>query len=150
MNNPSLLSPMDRLSVWREFRENIVLYSEEQVMDYIIDWWSVLSFVDIRTIDIYDSELWPTPWELVYYGEYCQSAISLGMAYTLVLMDSIWINRLKVALIDDHGERVSLVVLIDDKYFLNYSHREVIKIKNLNFKILELFSCNSSFSFSKE
>lgn len=143
-NNPCLLSPAERLKDWKKFRTSI--FNSTNPERQVIDWWSLLPFINI-SIDIYNSKNWPNPWELVYYGEYCKSSISLGIAYTLILINKSWRNRIKILLIDDSLE-IFLVVLIDDKYLLNYNYREIVNIKTLDsIKILETLLCDSSFNF---
>ncbi len=147
-NNPCLLSPVERLQDWRKFRETLT----EDDLIRIIDWWSLLPFTT-RSIDIYNSKQWPNPWELVYYGDFCKSSISLGIAYTLCLMDDSfhiqtdWQDRVKLLLIDDSGLDIFLVVLLDDKYLINYNYREIIEFDSADVKVLETFSCDNSIRF---
>ncbi len=140
-----MLSPAERLQDWRKFRETLT----EDDLDLIIDWWSSLPFT-MRAIDIYDSKQWPTPWELVYYGDYCKSSISLGIAYTLCLMDGNWQDRVKLLMIDDNGLDIFLVVLLDDKYLINYGYKEIIEFDSLDVQILETFSCDEHLNFTIE
>ena len=147
MNNPCLLSPPERLQDWRRFRETLELYSfTDMVTESVIDWWSSLPYT-LRAIDIYDSKQWPTPWELVYYGDYCKSSISLGIAYTLCLIGNDWRKRIKLLLIDDNGLDIFLSVLLDDKYLINYNYKEIIEFDSLDVKVLETFSCDEHLNF---
>ncbi len=150
MNNSCLLSPSERLQDWRKFRERLHLCSfSYMVTDLVIDWWSSMPFT-LRSIDIYDSKQWPTPWELVYYGDYCKSSISLGMAYTLCLIGDDWKARTKLLMIDDNGLDIFLVVLLDDKYLINYSYKQIIEFDSLNdVKVLETFSCDDHLNFTQ-
>ena len=150
MNNPCLLSPAERLKGWREFRTTVSIFDSSwpPAEDRVVEWWSTMPFSD-RSIDIYDSESWPNPWELIYHGDYCKSSISLGIAYTLMLI-GFDPKDIKILLIDDQGLDIFLVVSIEDKYVLNYNYKETTKIETLtNVRYIEEFSCNDSFNFTK-
>ncbi len=143
MNNSCMLSPAERLQDWRRFRETLT----EDDLDKIIEWWSSLPYT-MRAIDIYNSKQWPNPWELIYYGEFCKSSISLGIAYTLCLIDESWQDRTKILMIDDNSLDIFLVVLLDDKYLVNYSYKEIIEFDSLDVKVLETFSCDEHLNFA--
>ena len=147
MNNSCMLSPAERLQDWRRFRETITIFDSISPERKVIDWWSSLPYT-LRAIDIYNSKQWPTPWELVYYGDYCKSSISLGIAYTLCLIEKSWQDRIKLLLIDDNGLDIFLVVLLDDKYLINYSYKEIIEFDSLDVQVLETFSCDNSICFN--
>jgi len=142
-----MLSPAERLQDWRRFRETITIFDSISPERKVIDWWSSLPYT-LRAIDIYNSKQWPTPWELVYYGDYCKSSISLGIAYTLCLIEKSWQDRIKLLLIDDNGLDIFLVVLLDDKYLINYSYKEIIEFDSLDVQVLETFSCDNSICFN--
>ncbi len=147
MNNSCLLSPSERLQDWRKFRETLTIFDSISPERRIIDWWSSLPYT-LRSIDIYDSKQWPTPWELVYYGDYCKSSISLGIAYTLCLLEGDWQDRVKLLMIDDNGLDIFLVVLLDDKYLINYGYKEIIEFDSADVHVLETFSCDNSICFN--
>ena len=143
-----MLSPSERLQDWRKFRETLDIFDSSwpPAEDRVIEWWSTMPFSN-RAIDIYDSKQWPTPWELVYYGDYCKSSISLGIAYTLCLIGNDWRKRIKLLLIDDNGLDIFLSVLLDDKYLINYNYKEIIEFDSLDVKVLETFSCDEHLNF---
>lgn len=146
MNNTCMLSPAERLQDWRKFRETLTVFDSISPERRIIDWWSLLPYT-LRAIDIYNSKQWPSPWELVYYGDYCKSSISLGIAYTLCLIDNSWQDRIKILMINDELD-IFLVVLLDDKYLINYSYKEIIEFDSLDVQVLETFSCDNSICFN--
>ena len=80
-----------------------------------------------RQLDYYTPESWPTPWELLHYGQSCPSSISLLMVYTLKLIGE---DDFKILLIDDSAD-LYLVPLVNDTHILNYILGEVSLLKTI-------------------
>ena len=95
------LSPDDRLREWRSFRKQVSALGTEQQLESVIAWWKMAP-IGTRVIDIYNSNDWPDPWELIHKGEFDENAIALGMAYSIQLL--------------------GLIVLVDKSYILNYTY----------------------------
>jgi len=151
MTNPFLASKSARLKEWRFVKKQLNPgMSDMDHLQMIVNWWSPCP-ISPRVIDPYDAELWPTGWELVFRGEFCQSSIALGMEQTLLLREGRWTNeRIKLLLINDNNEDIYLIVLVDDKWILNYSYGEIIDIATVNnIKILMkfIYSSNSHKSY---
>lgn len=138
--NIFLTSPSERLKEWRKFK--LFLNNEMTDMEHLIEvnnWWAQCP-LSARSLDPYTAETWPSGWELIYRGDFCRSAISLGMEQTLLLRNGRWnSDRVKLHLIDDNKEDIFLVVNIDDKWILNYEYNNVIEVSKTKFKILNTF-----------
>lgn len=94
----------------------------------VVNWWSTAPTMAI-TIDPVDSSNWPTPWELLDAGEYCDHSIALGMAYTIYYANPDIAN--KVVYLTDRKQSVeALCVVIDGTYLLNYEYGVVRDIPN--------------------
>ena len=127
----------ERLRLWKNLREEIKDFSDIERLNELAKFCSSIPFGS-RTLDYYSSENWPRPWEILYYGSFCTSSISLLMFYTLTLLS----NPTHVDLIlveDDDG--VYLLPLIDNQFVLNY---ELGKVNNYSeiqgsFKILQTY-----------
>ena len=79
------LSYEERLSKWREFREQ--LESSSKPINDVVQFYSLAPTVSIHT-DPYNEESWPGPWELLHENQYCSFCKILGMCYTLQLTES--------------------------------------------------------------
>lgn len=78
---------------------------------------------------------WPTPWELLSENHYCHIARGLGMFYTLHLLgvsDIAFVNAK-----DYNNEDVTLLLVENAKYILNYWPNTVVNNDLLDFKIVK-------------
>ncbi len=140
MDNVWQQAPKIRLKLWREFRlqlDNIEY--EEDCLQTVVDWWKSAP-VGSRELDIYDIESWPDPWQLIYNNELDENSIALGIAFTLHLID--W--ECEVLLVQNQEESwIRLIVLVDDRYILNYTYGKVEDLSVLNnCQVLEKYATN--------
>ena len=70
------ISSSQRLKDWRDFRKSVFELSEQEQLHKVIDWWGKTPFILQPVVDWEDISSWPSPWELINYGEYCRSGIS--------------------------------------------------------------------------
>jgi hypothetical protein len=80
---------------------------------------------------------WPTPWELLNDNVYCYYSRALGMIYTLLLLDTKNIELVEA--VDDNSNEVVLV-LVENKYVLNYWPDSVLSNKMSDFAITKRIS----------
>ena len=116
-------SPHNRLKRWREFRQSLNVNNTYEVCDTVVKWWSTAPTVSI-SIDPVDSTSWPTPWEMLYSGDFCDDSKALGMAYTIFYTNNN-INIDMLYLIDEQRSIQKLCALVDHKYLLNYEHNVI-------------------------
>lgn len=124
----------EKILAWRELRQQSIDKSMEYVVESVNNWWAYSLWVK-KTIDPYLPSSWPSPWELINRGEFCRSAIALGQAYTL------WVcvpdKNVELWLINNFSEKdVHLVVVIDEKYMLNYTLGQVLTVEECQFEVL--------------
>jgi hypothetical protein len=74
----NIQTPEQRLSTWRDLRNKNHSNIEEVLEDF--------SSIDVKSryLDYYTPSSWPTPFEIVNEGYFCQSGITLVLASTLV------------------------------------------------------------------
>ena len=75
-------APSIRLSKWRDFRKGLDTKNTIEVCQTVVDWWKMAPLSSI-TIDPVDSNTWPTPWEMLHTGNFCENSLALGMSYTI-------------------------------------------------------------------
>jgi hypothetical protein len=106
----------DRLARWVETRQLCATLPLDQCCLTINDWWQQLP-ISTSHLCVNNVEAWPDPWELLATNVYCNVAKSLGIVYTIMLMNREDINTCKVIDTD-------LGVLVDinnGQYILNYA-----------------------------
>jgi len=116
-------SPSKRLSMWRDFRKSLDTNNIIDVCDTVIKWWQTAPLIRIA-IDPVNSSQWPTPWEMLHQGDFCENSLALGMSYTIYYANPNIKNELLYITCREHSLQ-RLCALIDDKYLLNYE-RDVI------------------------
>ena len=128
----------ERLRLWKKLRAEIENYSDIERMSAIAEFCSSMPFGS-RTLDYYSPNDWPTPWEILFYGSFCTSSISLLMYYTLVLLDDP--TPVELLLVED-DDGIYLLPLIDNQYILNYELGKVSNHPDIkeHFKILKTYT----------
>ena len=111
-------SPSKRLALWRQFRKSLDTTNIEEVCNTVIAWWQSAPLVSIA-IDPVNSTQWPTPWEMLHQGDFCEDSLALGMSYTIYYANPDIKNEL-VYLTCHSKSFQRLCALIDNKYLLNY------------------------------
>lgn len=106
-----------RLRSWYDLRTEIDGTLIQNKCVEIDNWWQKAPLVN-HHLHPQDTEVWPGPWDLLVENTYCTVARALGMCYTLLLtgIDDIEI----VEATDRMGEDVTLVLVDNAKYVLNY------------------------------
>ena len=124
----------NRLQSWYNLRNRIKDLDLSQQCVEIDKWWQNAPLVNhyLHPIDLHT---WPGPWELLVENTYCTLARALGMCYTLLLMD---ITDIELVLATDvQGNDVSLVLVDNAKYILNYWPNTVISNNLKEFKVVQ-------------
>ena len=126
-------SPSTRLNRWRGFRKGLNTDDTKAVCETVVDWWKMAP-ISSWTIDPVDSSTWPTPWEMLHSGNFCDNSIALGMSYTIHYANEHIPNRL-LYITDRENSIQKLCALIDNKYLLNYEHGSISTLPTENVSI---------------
>jgi hypothetical protein len=127
----------ERLLLWKTLREQIKDLPLDKQLDEVAKFCASMPFGS-RTLDYYDPTNWPTPWEILFYGSFCTSSISLLMFYTLTLISSP--PKIELHLVEDDRD-VFLLPIIDDQFALNYELGKVNRYSEIqgSFKVLQKY-----------
>jgi hypothetical protein len=132
------LSDEGRLHLWSQLRFDIRSLPLEEQLDKIAEFCSTMPS-GRRTLDCYNPESWPTPWETLFYGQFCKSSISLIIFYTLAVLNKEldiepWVVK------DNNGDY--LLPVIDNQFILNYEAGKVSKHSDVcdYFIVMQKFS----------
>jgi hypothetical protein len=106
--------------MWRDFRNGLDKTNTLDVCNTVVQWWKSAPLVNI-SIDPVNPDQWPTPWEMLHQGDFCDNSLALGMAYTIYYANPDIKNELLyVTCIGRSFQR--LCALIDNKHLLNFDH----------------------------
>ena len=128
--NPFLESPDNRIKLWRSFRKSLTAEQNElnQLIN-VVEYFSKAPESSL-TIDVDNPKSWLTPWELLYQGDFCPNGIAYLMEQTLLYAEggSWTCDRVQLKLVNDYVYSVvKLIVIVDNKYALNYEHNRVVE-----------------------
>lgn len=148
--NELLASPKTRLENWKKIRKELEDLNEQYQLEKVVELWSEVPLYE-KLIDWDDPKSWFTPWEMIYYEYFCPSSLAILMEQTLLnIKNSPWEGRTEVVLILDNEKKImDLACLVDNSYLLNYSHGEIVKIKDVknNFEIQQRYKFNRNYNF---
>ncbi len=105
-----------RLHLWKNLRTGISVLTLDDQMAEVAKFFSNMPY-GTRTIDYYNPEEWPTPWEIIFHSSLCRSSISLLIFYTFSLLYTD--NYIELHLIND-GNDEYLLPVINNQFVLNY------------------------------
>lgn len=128
-----------RLREWRQLRLDLQDKSLEEQLNTINEWWSHAPRVN-HLIHWHDQSNWLGPWDLLAEDGYCDLAICLGLAYTIILVNETPDIQIAKA-VDEFGSDC-IILVVNNDYILNWDLSSVISTEQHNFKIKETFDCN--------
>lgn len=112
----------DRLILWNQLRTDNQSNDLETALLAINDWWQLLP-LDSHYLHWDEVDNWPDPWDLLADGIFSLTSKSLGIVYTLHLINRPEINDLQFAQTSD-GD--NLVLVNQGKYILNWAPGEML------------------------
>lgn len=114
-------SSKERLSIWREFRQN---FPENGTQELVATQFKDIQ-LESRYIDYYTPNSWPNTFEIVSEGYFCQSGVTLVLAATLHYLKFINEERITLEVISNHITGQDGLVLNLDGSFFNFLAGEV-------------------------
>lgn len=117
------------LKSWKNLRANLTAeLSDADQLQAVAKFWSHAP-LSVRVLDWDDCASWPTAWNLIYQNKFDESAVSLGMFYSLIYAgDGRWNpNRLQLQLITDRRRCLQSIILeVDGRWCLNLEYNQVV------------------------
>ena len=120
----------DRLLQWSKLRTEANDLSLESSLAKINFWWQQTPWTPYH-LHWDDQETWPNPWELLSDNLFCDLARSLGILYTIMMIDRQDIFKAELAMCDE----TNLVLINEGKYILNWSPEELLNISTASINI---------------
>lgn len=138
LQNLWMRSPDERLASWRDFRielQSTMVGCVDNIpvstLAAVSDWWTQVPEVSLA-IDPYNSETWPTVWEIICEGECCKYSRGLAMAYNVQYLYAD--ADVKLCRIRDHKYNDEyMIAKYNGRYMLNSPHDTVVDLANVDF-----------------
>lgn len=131
MINPFILDYKTRLQSWKDLRSQVVaLDNIEAKLLQTCKFWQQAP-IENKVIDWDDSSSWPDAWMMISRNHYCDSTLSLAVAYTLLLVDPSESSNIRLCLITDRQNEIQKIVLKTHEYVVNHGWLDIIPKKSL-------------------
>ena len=118
-------TPQDRLRVWRDLRND-----QSQTLESILKEFSQIK-VCPRYIDYYTPKSWPTPFEIVSEGYFCQSGITIVLLSTLLHKGFIIEGEIDLCVISNNTNGNTGLVGIQNNNVYNFEKDKIVDIEYL-------------------
>lgn len=112
-----------RLQQWHAVRQRASSLSEPDQLLTVNDWWWAAPMAG-KGLRWDDHLTWPGPWDLLARNQWCDLARALGIVYTLLMIEPLYIDRITLA----ETDQANLVLIDQEKYILNWTPRQVVNI----------------------
>ena len=111
-----------RLASWNQLRNQCQTLSIESALNKINSWWHQTPW---RPYYLHwdDQPTWPNPWQLLSDNVYCDLARSLGILYTISLLERADMADAELVLAEDGS---NLVLVAKEKYILNWEPDSIV------------------------
>ncbi len=124
----------ERLQAWASLREQCAHDDLETCLTKINSWWQQTPWCPYH-LHWDDRPSWPDPWQLLDDNIFCSLARSLGIMYTIAILDRPDLQDAVLTEVDGDN----LVLVAGGKYILNWDGTNVLNInpskKNLQRRI---------------
>ena len=145
--NPFILAPQERLLHWKDFRKDLPELPEIEQLSAVAKYWALAPLLKLAHDIEQPQDEWPTPWEMVSAGDWDRNSVAIGMEFTLRL--SGWDkDRLQLWMIRDYDiSEVILILVVDQKFILNYDYSEVSEYPKTKHDVIGKWSfCGKTYS----
>jgi hypothetical protein len=112
----------DRLTAWKDFRHYVDGLELKIALEEINQLWSRAPFVNYY-LSPDNPKTWPDPWTLLAENYYCDLAKSLGILYTISLLDRADLGSASLVLTRSGH---NLVLVEKTKYILNWDSGTIV------------------------
>ena len=115
----------NRLQAWVELRSRCQFLDLENSLTAINQWWFNTPWQPYY-LHWDDQADWPDPWQLLSDNVYCDLARSLGILYTISLLERADMADAELVLAEDGS---NLVLVAKEKYILNWNKDSIVNNK---------------------
>lgn len=105
----------ERLTEWAELRSRCEALPPVEALHTIVEWWHHSPWQPYY-LHWDDLSKWPDPWQLLADNVYCTVAKSLGIVYTITMMNHVDLTTAELVQTEDNDD---LVLVNGGKYVIN-------------------------------
>jgi hypothetical protein len=119
----------NRLEAWADFRNE--LEKSPTPFEDVVEYYQGAPSVRFNA-DPWDDATWPTPWELVFYNEYCDFCRVLGWCYSLQLTERFSTSNFEIHIITTSEKDYQYLLIVDDNVLGFSDENKIISRKQLS------------------
>ena len=112
-----------RITLWREFRNT--LEGCKDPYTETLKFWQQAPVTE-KYLNQYNSQEWPTPWELLKENRYCPVAIPLMIGWTLKLTTKFTKVPVLIKISIDHKTKRYYNLVEVENTIINYEHNSIV------------------------
>ena len=121
----------DRLSTWVQLRQNLTT-SLDPLQDIALYWSQTRLIPFNHSVDPYNQNAWPTPWEILEQDRYDDLTLAIMIGYTIKLTNRLSDSVVEIkSMVDSSRTRLYNLVYVDNKRVLNYDRLTVVDSKDI-------------------
>jgi hypothetical protein len=114
----------ERLAAWRKFRQE---FSLNGTTHDVVNAFSTVK-IERRTIDYYTPDSWPSPFEIVSEGHFCQSGLTLIIASTLMNLQLIKTYECQFDVVSNHITGAAGLVFVFGDCVYNFLQDNIVTV----------------------
>jgi hypothetical protein len=116
---PKSSTSKERLHIWRELRQK----QHNSLEDLLLDFSNIK--LESRYLDYYTPKSWPTPFEIVSEGYFCQSGVTLILTATLIYKNFLSEHEILLPVISNNVSGNTGLVVLNNNQVYNFNQGEI-------------------------
>lgn len=141
--NPFIFDYKTRLAAWKELRNKLNdSENSHNKLVYCCAFWQKAP-LENQVIDWDNAATWPDAWTMIAKNNYCESTLSLAVAYTLILANSDDKDNTRLLLITDRKNQIQKIVLQYNDWIVNHGWLDINAVT-----LLKTVEINRSWRFN--
>lgn len=113
----------ERITQWRKFRDTLVDCNDP--FRATLEFWQKAPTTE-KYLNQYNSQEWPTPWEILKQNRYCPVAIPLMIGYTLKLSTRFTKVPVLIKISIDHRTKRYYNLVEVDNTIIDYENNSIV------------------------
>jgi hypothetical protein len=131
----------ERLSIWRNIRKK----DHKNILEVLEDFSNIEPLP--RYLDYYTPSSWPSAFEIVNDGYFCQSGITLVLLSTLINKGFITEDKIQLPVISNNTTGTTGLVIYDRDFVYNFTPGEIVSWEHVK-KNATVFQIHNQFELA--
>lgn len=121
-----------RIQEWKRFRNECYELFLDEKLEKIPKYFLNMPIAPSISIDPWDSNTWPSPWEIVLEGDFCKYSVWVMIAYTFAFLG----HEVELVLIEDNDYK--LICIIEGKV-IGLDIDSIFNVEDIKLKVHQKF-----------